>query len=373
MILHFLSDDKFSEYVISQFSEPELCSEFVLMTGSKDMKYFRNVGRAKRVNPYKKEELKALFSSLNKYSAVILHGLFCPWCETVLRSVPNNLKVAWVFWGGEVYGRKDLRYSFLAPRTKAVCLAKDFKDKLVGKRKGQFELPKELFQRIDYCLTDMQEEYEFAKQYLESPQLMHAWYNYYSIEETVGKLKDGQAMGNGVFVGNSCTIDCNYFDIFHELKQMIKDDREVIVPLSYGGNPWLKDKVTNYGKRCFGSRFSPLLDFMPLDDYNKILLSCSTMIQPQRRNQAQGNVITGLWLGMRVYLSERNFAFPYFKRLGMNIFSVEHDLKDTNQDLFAPLTQEEIDYNRKVLSEWYSRDVMKKENLKLVESLEGLK
>ena len=368
MILHFLSDDKFSDYVISQFSESEMHSEFVLMSESENIKYFQNVCKSKRVNPYKKSELSSLISSLGKYSAIVLHGLFYPWCETVLRNVPEKVKVAWVFWGGEIYGRKDLRYSFLAPRTKVVCLAKDFKDNLTGKRRNQFELSKELFQRIDYCLTDMQEEYEFAKKYLETPDMKHSWYNYYSIDETVGKLKDKQSSSKGVFVGNSCTIECNYFDVFHELKRLVRDDRKVIAPLSYG-SLWLKKKVYNYGKRCFGSRFSPLMDYLPLKDYNQILLSCSTMVQPQRRNQAQGNVITGLWLGMRVYLSEMNFAFPYFKRLGMNIFSVEHDL---DKDPFAPLTQEEIDHNRKVLLGWYSRDVMRKQNLKLVRLLESL-
>lgn len=370
MILHFLSDDKFSDYVIGQFSSPEMQSEFVLMYESETTKYFQNVDKIPRVNPYHKEEMDRLLASLENYSAIILHGLFYPWCETVLRSVPKNLKVAWVFWGGEVYGRKDLRYSFLAPLTKAVCLAKDFKDKIAGKRNGQYELPKELFQRIDYCLTDMQEEFEFAVQYINSSNLKHIWYNYYSIDETVGKLMNSQAFGDGVFVGNSCTIECNYFDVFWKLRRLLKDNKRVVVPLGYG-SPWLKKRVMDYGKKSFGSRFTPLIDFLPLEDYNKILLSCSTMIQPQHRNQAQGNVITGLWLGMRVYLSERNFAYPYFKRLGMNVFTVEHDLNDEGQDPFAPLSQQEIDYNRKVLLEWYNWDVMKEKNLKMVELLEA--
>lgn len=370
MILHFLSDDKFSDYVINQFSGPEMCSEFVLVSESDTTKHFQNLDKTKRVNPCSDGEMNYLISMLNNYSAIVLHGLFFPWCETILRNVPDNVKVAWVFWGGEIYGRKDLKYSFLLPRTKAVSLAKDFKDWLCGKKNNIYELPKELFHRVDYCLTDMQEEFEFARQYINSSNLKHIWYNYYSVDETVGELMNRQAFGDGVFVGNSCTVECNYFDVFWKLSRLLKDNKRVVVPLGYG-SPWLKKRVMDYGKKSFGSRFTPLIDFLPLEDYNKILLSCSTMIQPQRRNQAQGNVITGLWLGMKVYLSERNFAYPYFKRLGMNVFTVEHDLNDEGQDPFAPLSQQEINYNRKVLLKWYKWEVMKEKNLKMVELLEA--
>ena len=366
MILHFLSDDKFSDYVVGQFSEPEMHSEFVLMSDSETTKYFRNVDIVARVNPYKKGEMGQLLDSLKDYSAIILHGLFYPWCETVLRNVPDNVKVVWSFWGGDLFGRKDLFKEYLAPRTKFVFNLHETLNKLKGKKNSvDYELPMDLFRRIDFFNTDMQKEWEFAKQYCHNPLMQYHWYNYYSIEETLGELRGRQLCGDNIIIGNSATIECNYFDIVGRVEKSSIKGRNVIAPLSYG-SPWVKNLVLKYGMFRFGKSFKPLVRLIPLDEYNEMLLSCSIMIQPHYRSQAQGNIITGLWLGMRVYLSERSCAYSYFKGLGAAVFSIEKDLKRGNHEAFSKLPQTDVEKNRKVLLHWYGKDAMYRKNLDLV-------
>ena len=370
MILHFLSDDKFSDYVISQFSGTEMCSEFVLMSGLEVTRCFQNVDKVVRVNPNDVEDIARLVGSLGHYSAVVLHGLFFPWCETVLRNVPNDVKVAWVFWGGEIYGRKDLKTTFLAPKTKFVFHVREMKNILQRKQRVEaaYELPKELFQRINYCLTDIEEEYDFAVRYLSVMTMNYHWYNYYSIEETIGSLRDYFCEGKNIIIGNSCTIENNFFDIFRELDNVQLSDREIMIPLSYG-TPWLRNLIQRLGRKQFGDCFIPLVDFMPREQYNRMMLACSTMIQPHYRAQAQGNIITVLWLGMRVYLSEKNIAYSYFKRIGVRVFSIETDLKKDNPKAFAPLSTEEVQHNRSILESWYSKDVMRSNNVELMKLL----
>jgi hypothetical protein len=366
MILHLLTDDKFSDYVISQFSGPEMCSEFVLMSGSEVTCYFQDVDKVMRVNPYEKGEMASLIVSLKNYSAIILHGLFYPWCEMILRSVPDNVKVAWEFWGGEIYGREDLTDVFKAPLTR-------FVDKIHAMKNRQsyssWQLPMYLFQRIDYCLTAQQEEYEFAKAYFGSSKLKHLWYTYYSIEETVGDLIDTRSEGENMWFCHNAFVESNAFDALIKLSLFYKKHlkgRSVIMPLSYG-NPWVKKTMNRLGPHLFDD-FAPLTAFLPRPDYNRLMLSCSTMVLPCYRPAGQGNVLTALWLGMRVYLSEHSISFNYFKRIGLIIFSFESDFRVLG---CQKLSEKEVIHNRNVLSTHFSHDSIKKACITLVGILNG--
>lgn len=352
MILHFLSDDKFSDYVISQFSGPEMCSEFVLMSGSGTAKYFQSVERVLRVNPYEKGEMSHLLASLKNYSAIVLHGLFYPWCETILRNVPENVKVAWMFWGGEVYGRSDIEMKKLAPLSFVVDRFHSFARG--NREKKTYELPYELFRRVDYCLTGEEEEYLFVKRWLKT-NIKHIWYTYYSIEDTLGELANGMVFGDGIIVGNSASIGANFFETLFKIKILSNKERNILLPLSYGA-PWVRNSVRKFANKLFGDKAIVLSDYLPRNDYNRLLQQCSVMIMNHYRPQAQGNIITGLWLGMRVYLSKKSLAFDFFKRIGILIYSVEDDLKRSNLHAFAPLSIEEMKHNREVLLKWYSRE-----------------
>ena len=143
----------------------------------------------------------------------------------------------------------------------------------------------------------------------------------------------------------------------------------MIVPLGYG-SPLVRNLVVKYGRRIFGDSFVPLADYLPRSEYNKVLLSCSTMIQPHYRPQAQGNIITGIWLGMCVYLSEKNFAYQYFKRIGVQVFSIERDLRNGSASCLE-MDSKTVEMNRSVLRYWYGKEEMKSRILDLVSVLES--
>ena len=374
MILHFLihgqkTEKQFATYALLQFSAPEMNSEFVVMSFDKKAKddiLYQNV---RIVNPHVKEEMDSLLKSLSDYSAIILHGAFEPWCEVILRNVPESVKVAWVFWGGEIYGRQELTNAFLAPRSKMVLWIRNVLQGIRKKRVKHYEIPKSLYKRVNYCLTDMEEEYEFAKEYLDVPEMKYHRYNYYSVEETLGDLSEDCCYGGNIIIGNSASIECNFLDAFPVVRRIKRKDSSVIVPLGYG-DPWVRNLVLKFGVIYFGDSFVPLIDYMPRSEYNKVLLSCSSMIQPHYRPQAQGNIITGLWLGMRVYLSERSFAYQYFKRIGVSVYSIEHDLKHGSVSC-EPVDSKVLDNNRRMLKYWYGKEAMRSRILDLVSVLES--
>ncbi len=352
MILHLLTDEKFTDYAIKQFSAPEMNSEFVLVPSNNAMEHVKLIDRCTIVRQ-NSPEFDALLNRLDQYTGIIFHGMFWGrWQTPILQNVPNNVKVAWYFWGGDIYSRHGLEDQFLAPISKRLCHLHDRKKRTAIDT--SWEIPMELFQRIDFCLTGEQEEYEFAKQYT-GANFEYMWYTCYSLEETVGSLINNRCSGSNIWLGNSAAEWNNHFDVMWSLRKsgLLRslDSGKVIIPLSYG-SPWVRNLVLRYGRFFLGKRMQALTEFMPRNEYNALMLSCSTMIIGYWEPAGQGNIITALWLGMRVYLSEKSMAYDFFKRIGAQIYSIESDLKRYQ---FTPLSEDVRDENRRVLTKWFSK------------------
>ena len=351
MILHLLLDEKFSDYVISQFYAGDMFSDFVLFSPTRNLIHFHHIEKVRVVNPYNEEELQLLLPDLSNYNAVVFHGLFANWQDWLLQRLPPDVKKAWVCWGGEIYGQPDLQYTFLKPITKIVYRLHQI---ISPERRKSSIFPKEEIQKLDYCLCSMNAEYEFVKKYLQCD-IKHLRYTYYSIDETVGSLKDKQSKGNNIFIGNSATIENNHLESLLRLKRIGIGERKIVMPLSYGF-PWIRNMCLKVGYRLFGKRFTPLTEFILREEYNAKMLDCAVMIQGHLREQAHGNIVTGLWLGMRVYLSEKGIDYRHFKQLGCKVFSIERDLKADNPNALTPLSDDDVAYNRNILLEIYSNE-----------------
>jgi hypothetical protein len=74
--------------------------------------------------------------------------------------------------------------------------------------------------------------------------------------------------------------------------------------------------------------------------------------------QAIGNILTCLWLGAKVYMNEKNTAFQYFKRIGLNIYSLQADFKADCCNQIKGLNDFEIEINRKILMEYHSENAV---------------
>ena len=353
MILHLLTDEQFTDYAIQQFSAPEMESEFVLIPSNHENWSVKLIDKCSIIWP-ESPEFEDLLNRLGQYTGIMLHGMFwAKWQTALLERVPKHVKVAWYFWGGEIYGRHDIKSCSKAPITNILSVF--HRHKHASKSKDiTWEIPLKLYSRVDFCLTGEQEEYEFAKQFT-GGNFEYIWYTCYSLEETIGSLMNSRCVGNNIWIGNSAAAGNNHLDIIWYLwkkgilREFVGD--KVIVPLSYG-EPWIRNLIKRIGKMVFGKRLHALETYIPRNEYNALMLSCSTMIIGYWQPAAQGNIITALWLGMRVYLSEKSIAFKFFKRIGAQIYSIESDLKKYQ---FTPLSEEVRAENRKVLTKWFSK------------------
>lgn len=368
MILHLVTDEKFTDYAISHFMAEPATSVFVLVK-----RYNFPITHIKqtehiRIIRYASDEYKSLIASLHQYSSVFSHGLFEKWQEEIIQLTPKGVKVAWMFWGGEVYGLPQFRDTFLSPSTKCLVLLKRLIYSLRGKKliKDFSLVSQDTFNRIDYCITDSLEELEYINKHL-GTDMQHLWYNYYSIEETVGALQSNTVNDMHILLGNSATFECNHLMAMRKLAKLgLNSDQQVILPLSYGDS-WLRERLMQLGPRILGKHYRALTDFMPRDEYNKIMTSCGVVIMPHFRPQAFGNVLTALWLGAKVFVSKKSISYPLYARLGLLVFTIEDDL--TQEAINTPLSAELQQHNRAVLLAEYGAEAMYPRIQQLIETL----
>ena len=378
MILHLLSDDKFSDYAISQFEDyyPK-GNEFVILVWSNaiSLQYIKKKSNIKLLI-HNSPEVDILCDSLHLYKAIITHNLSTPSQQKIVENAPENVKIAWVFWGFEVYSNKINEFRYYTAKTRIIYLGfeivrllKNIKNISQGKPMDNkhYEVNKKTFRRINFCLTDIAEDYEIAKKYYNAD-FNFLWYNYYSIEDTLGSIKDNHLSGTNILIGNSATLSNNHVDILDKLSHISVGTRKVIIPLSYGNKDYAK-LITQIGKNRFRRNLLVLDTFIPRDEYNRILLSCSIVIMYQKRHQAMGNILTALWIGSKVYLCAESTTFKYLKRLGMVVFSVEQELTSLNPLALEPLDLDDIKRNRAILEREYGREKIKERIEKVINTL----
>lgn len=190
---------------------------------------------------------------------------------------------------------------------------------------------------------------EYFKQlgYL-SPTVSHICMTYYPLEYIFKGIENIKVNGNNILLGNSSSSSNNHLEAFNILKSFNLDDKNIIVPLSYGDKRY-GETITEIGKTLFGKNLQSLFDFMPLDKYTILLSSCNVVVMNHYRQQAVGNIIAMLWMGAKVYLDEQNTFYHYLRRIGIEVFSIKADLKVDNPLALVGLSDYQIDQNRKIL------------------------
>ena len=208
---------------------------------------------------------------------------------------------------------------------------------------------KKALQKIDYFAVVHKEDYDFMIVNKVMPSSVKYFkFSFYPIEFLYNNEIDTSNSGNNILIGNSRSYANNHLEIFSILSKFNIANRKVIVPLSYGNMKGIDSLVQN-GKENLGDRFSPLLELMPLDEYNKMLSTCSVAIMNHYRQQAVGNIIALVYSGAKVYLSSQNTVYHFLKRIGCNVYSVENDLITSNINALEPLSKEESTQNKEIL------------------------
>lgn len=330
--LHILFDEKVVNSFISMM---EKCfpndNTFLIITRG---------GSLKRVKPGNNIisidegslRLKHFLSHLGGFKHVCLHSMVGKRFYQYI----HHPSISWVIWGFDLYGPllwfkgyevyfdKQQQYRVRAGRIPVwlyIALT-TIRDRIKAHRQEV------MIDRLSYFITDNGCDEKVFNHYFGDKNIQFpGTINYYPIENLIDSSKqDKECSGNAIWVNNSADATGNHVWVFEMLKNF-SSDIKIISPISYGDGRY-KAYVDKEGCRILGTRFAPLKDFLPVNDYYNTFLQANAFIFGHYRQCAVGNILMALYFGGKVFLSNRNPLLQMYKDSGFSIYSIEEDLTE---------------------------------------------
>lgn len=244
-------------------------------------------------------------------------------------------KTNWLIWGGDLY------FHILKQNT--------VKNKLY-----------DLFRRIVIknsagIITQIKGDYELAKQWYGAKGKYYYCFLYPSnlYKEIYLNEINKEEETLYIQVGNSACTTNEHIEVFKKLAKYNNRNINIICPLSYSGKKEYVNKVINKGREIFGEeRFTPILDFMPYEDYLNLLVKVDISIFNHRRQRGLGNITTLLGLGKKVYIREEITTWDFCKDHGFKVFSANKGF----DDIFDPVSILAKETNNKIMKEEFSKE-----------------
>jgi hypothetical protein len=372
MILHIAPDGNFIDSAIKSFEEADSKNnKFIIVTNKKKLYNVKSENVKKATIKYLLS--KEFISKLSNYEFVVIHVL-TDFSKKLILESNENIKFLWIGWGFDYYKyiKKDL---FLPKTLKYINKNKSFfsKDTLrvirdyfnkVTKYSG-IDRVEIIFNKINYFSPVIYEDYILLKNDNPYMKMQYIDWNYGNLEDLV--VSKDYIIGNNILLGNSATPENNHLEILDTLKNLNLENNKIIVPLSYGDKKY-GNLVGEYRKISVGKQFFPLTEFMPLEEYNKILNSCSVVIMNHLRQQGMGNIVTMLYYGAKVFLNKENPIYNFLLRNKVIVFSID-ELNEKSINL--KLDKVDIARNRIILEDIWSSGMMLKKTKNLINKVKN--
>lgn len=371
MIIHFTPAEKFVHRAISLFEETFPGKNRFYVFG-KNSGFDTSINKDKFITVKLNDKWWDMaFWDFKPTDKIVFHNLYASYNIFLANSelLIQNEK-HFVFWGAELYKVPSFwPNNIFGPITSSLYISKkvDIKkllrnflirpvNKYLNPKKYKALNPtiqdkKNALEAMNVIQTHIKEDFLNLKQVLD---INAEWSNfsYYSNEDYI---EDKDKMpGTKILIGNSASASNNHLEVFEILKNL-ETDKDIVCPLNYGHSNYGK-VISEIGTDTFGSRFTALNHFLPLEEYNKIQKDCGIVIMNHYRQQACGNIIAALNMGCKVFLSRKSPLLKHFKNLGINIYCIETDLNSV-YDLQL-LNTKLIIANRAALKKYYNRNVI---------------
>lgn len=359
MILHLVNDEKIINRTIDIFQDVFPNNNLFVVFTRHEFKLVRN---ADNIISYTK------FSHLHKktaFSKVIIHSLNSRKINFVKNHIPTTVPVYWIIWGNDLYNKllapngfeisdMESRYFKKHQKTSLANWYDRLKDNISAKRRELF-----IEKHINYIVTDTTEvDYDMLTDFFPKfKQIPWKDFFYYPIDVILGKELMGQwTNGQNIQIGNSGSVSNNHEYAMRFIRNLDLANRNIYVPMSYSGFAEYLNAVKETGKQLFGDKFIPMEDFLPLQEYNKLMLSFGVVLYGNWRQEAIGNILISLYFGAKVFLPKRNPVSLWAKKHNLIVF----ELETINQnEIDSPLTDEDRIHNREILMKLYNSDRMK--------------
>jgi len=373
-IVHFCQDEKWTKgaYYLFEKAFPGQNKYIVLKNqANKAFKYIHFLESIIEINADKHESL--ISQNIHDASLVVLHGLTYRHALIAYKIIPEK-KILWLIMGADMYKNPYIYNKPILGRK-----TKELKDRIensfylideikhiyrwirYGKPLDQNEAHKfvaHIASKIQFVATFQKEQFDMLKELTAIPdnaERLH--FSFYPLEVILNHNESINISGKNILLGNSASYTNNHLEIIDRLAEFDLNERKIIAPLSYGPERYGK-QIVKYGYKKLCNHFYPLNDFLPVEEYTNIIQTCGIAIMNHYRGEAAGNVLRTIYLGSKLYMSERSIIFKYLKRIGCYVFSIEKELKPSNKDALLLLNEKQIQHNRKVIHKEISERVL---------------
>ena len=353
MLLHLIDEQKITSLIIKSFEEALPGRNLFVCFPNK----FNDIIINETANVIIYEGLEKDYN-LHNIDKVLIHFLHDEKVQFINKQISKSIPCYWFVWGGDIYNYYlnncgyDIYFdkSRLSKREKINFYLHKYH--LRSYYNPIFDFFKE---RITYICTT-REEFSIMKKYLPNyiiGELIEDFF-YYPVNTILGNsLVDKFVEGNNIMLGNSASFTNNHLYSLKWLKKNGIKGYNIVSPLSYGGDNQYRQKVIAQGRQWFGDKYRPIVDFLPLDEYNKIMISCSVYVYGNWRQEAVGNILVALYLGAKVYLSKKSPLLSIFRRMGIKVYILE---KMRTEPIDKPMSQLYKLENRKKIRSMYSKE-----------------
>lgn len=367
MILHLFLDEKICNRIVTNFEEALPGQNIFVCFCRKGISKF--VKRNKNIIFVDSRQPTKCRLRLDGIEKVLIHYLGSASMDFINHYLPkeSKVKIYWALWGADLYNNiiaykgydiyyeKDfnpiLSFSF---KVKEIARKLLFRRSIMGVVNSSIKF---ISERVDYILTSKY-EYEILIKYI-GCELKATYIDkgpiYYPLEEVLGSLFGAHVSGSSIMIGNSASLTNNHVYAMEYLSNLKTFDRQINVPLSYGGDERYIRHIKKVGFKYWGDRFNSITDFLPLEEYNKLMLSNSVFIYGNWRQEGAGNIVVALYLGAKVFMSSRSPLYKRFRDYGVKLYLLE---EMTQEDLDSPETEEVIASNRSAILKKYSKEAV---------------
>jgi hypothetical protein len=368
MYLHLATDNKFIDYFIRRQRAyfPHSPSRYIIITENEQLQYVKSAG----VELFRHNSTRLIeFINQQNIDRIYVHYLV-PFFYEVIAKIPKPIKVYWMFWGADGFSLPHIyphfldRYalsfyrSFFYEGKKNKWFHRGIFLQSTWEKLADFKLQQQwsqkAFKRIDHFCHYIEEDYFFLKRKLKLS-ASYLEFNYCGIYDLcpVTSFKILSDFTGNAVLGNSANEANNHISLMHVLKKSNFHFERIYCPLSYGGKTQYRDEVIDEGRKLFGERFFPLVDFMPKDEYDKILETCSHFFHNHYRSQAYGNIVFQLAIGGHVYMNSKSSLFRYLNSRSISIGEINDDFISPPSDISSNSSKLTIFLSEEVMNRRY--------------------
>ena len=261
-----------------------------------------------------------LYKDMLRAERIIVHCLASPYLLWFLYINPELCKkVYWIVWGKDLY-----IYHIAKHKTPWLLLYEAFRRPVI--------------KRIGHVVSMYEEEYDLVKKWYHNEGeviYVRMFYPYCLKSENKNASapkvkKEGDKLC--VLLGNSASKTNEHIDAIDILSKNPDILDKVYCPLSYAGSRMHANKVRKYGLAKLKDKFKPLMEFMPLDEYDRIWAEADIAVFNQRRQEATGNIYSLIMQKKTIYLRPVTTPWMFFKRVGIKIGEFSEDAVLTTFD-----------------------------------------